>query len=220
MFTLQDKIFGYFGAYAKVVDPLKDGSGFGLWERYNQTAGQAYDDELQALIDDLLDNIFVPADMLSKMIPVMEYNLGIDLVIEDVEATRRKLIKYFNPIGYIKGTAASYNVLFNILGVTVSSLTEINNPSTFDQGIGFDAPNRTFDSASNCCGLYSLELSGTLPLDSSLILAIRRIITYLQPIDVTLLEITYNGETISVSNLVFEDVPDSMTVNPQTVTVL
>lgn len=192
-YTLKDKIFSFFGMDDKRRDTYKDINGKGIGERYQETIGQSYDEELQTLVDLFLDNTIVPQTMLSKLIPHREADMGNPVVINDTVATRRKILRYIMPIYLIRSTALSYEVLLRLLGFDTVVIVEHGNDFGFDSPVHFDDPLRHFDTSSRMCGGYSIDLTGTLVIDTNTILAIQRIVKFLEPINSDLREIIYNG---------------------------
>lgn len=195
-YTLKDKIFSYFGVNAKVKDTFKDGSGKGINERYQECIGEGYDDELQSLVDNLIDNTVVPQTMLSKLIPHMESMLGNPVVVSDAVATRRKVLQFAQKIYDYKSTIVSYKILFRLLGLDYNGVEIIihDSASGFDSPDTLDDPSRTFD-GSKCCSEYSVILTGP-PLTDEIEAAIFRIIAYLEPVNATLRTVFYNGDDI------------------------
>lgn len=182
---------------SKVNDSYKDVNGKGLTERYQESLGDDYDDNLRDLIDVFLDRTIVPQNMLSRMIPYMESMLGDPVIVSDQVSFRRKIIRFAQHIYNIKSTRLSYEVLFRMLGFDTAVVFEYTNTSGFDSDLTFDDVDRTFDGDS-ACTYYSVELTGVISITPEIILAIDRIIKFLEPINAHLRIVTYNGGEITI----------------------
>jgi len=198
VYTLKDRIFGFFGLDDKVRDTFKDGQGKGINERFNEALGEDYDENLGPLVDNLMDNTIVPQTMLVKFLPVMESMLGDLPVMIDDENIRRKTIEFFTKLYSVKGTALSYVMLFTWMGFDTVVVTEFSNNTSFDSSFTLDDSFRTFDATSSGCSQYSIILTGSLTLDSAIIAGMALIIEFLEPIYVKLKEIIYNGSPIQL----------------------
>ncbi len=206
-FFLKPNIFKFFGNYAKSVDTFKDGNGKGIWERYQESLGESYDNEVQPLLDLFAESVIVPETILSKLIPTMERVLGEPvIVLQDgsqpdlTELLRRKILRFANQIYNIRSTELSYQVLINLLGFATTSITEFQIATGFDSPETFDDPQRVFDSSVVCgqCKEYTIATTGGIVLDSNIIAGLRRIIDFLEPINAQLREFTYNGDVIEL----------------------
>lgn len=222
-FSLKSVIFSYFGVNAKVMDTYKTGglstddgeilmlddgveilsddSGKGINERYQESLGAGYDDELSDLIDNFIERNLVPQEMLSRLIPHMETMLGGIVVVSDTVAMRRKIIQFAQQIYNIKSTALSYEVLFKLLGFETVVIEEFGAISGFDSDLTFDDEGRTFDGSDRNCSDYSVHLTGSISITQDILDAISRIIAFLEPINADLRMVTYNGEEISIVDL-------------------
>jgi len=199
MFSLKGIIFGLFGVDAKIKDSLKDGFGKGIWERYNESLGEDYDDNVHLLIINLISNVIVPQTMLVRFIDIQNEALG-DLPVPSTDVKiKRKILQHFNTLGTIKGTVKSYSMLFSFIGVTLVSTTDVSPGFGWDHDTAtLDDDDRTFDSNASSCSFYSLELTGASPIDTELEGAINIINNYLIPINAQTTEIRYNGVPITL----------------------
>ena len=200
MFILKNIIFNLFGVDAKVRDTLKDGSGKGIWERYNDSVAEDYDDNVNLLITDLMNNVIVPLTMFVRFLDIQNEALG-DLPVPSTDVkVKRKIIQYFNILGTIKGTAKSYKMLFSFIGVNLDTVIELDPGFGFDHDDStFDFDDRTFDSTVSSCGFYSFELSGIAAISPDLESAINIINDYLKPLNSDTVEIKYNGTPITLT---------------------
>ena len=216
-FKIQNKIFEYFGIYAKRTDVLIDGAGKGIWERYNESLAIDYDENVSILIDLIHENILIPDSMYPSIIPTMERSLGEPVIIlEDgtqlSEDYRRKVLKFIHTIYNIKGTEASYRLLLTMLGIDTITIDEFVDISGFDSDVTFDDEVRTFDLGNNCgCGEYSIIATGSITLTGEMIQGIIRIIEFLEPINASLREFIYNGEAVEL-NLILVKIIDGVLV--------
>lgn len=199
VYTLKDKIFGFFGVNAKLHDTHKDVNKKGITERYNESLGEDYDDNVRLLVDNFQDNVANPVTCYEKFIQHLEYNVGQPLVLIDTPTRRRKMIQLSNTLAMIKGTLLSHQVLFGILGITAVTITLIEIETGFDSGFTFDDDNRVFDGSRIYCPHYTITLVGSPPQTDSLNEKILEIAFHLKPIDSEILAITYNGNPVPLS---------------------
>lgn len=199
-FLLKEKIFGLFGVNAKVNDSLKDAFGKGINERYQESIGESYDDELSDLIDNAIENLVVPATMKAELIVLLEVMLGGILTISNLENYRRKIIQFAHTLYNVKGTITGFKIPLFMLGFTGVVIETITYEGTLDSTTStLDDDIRTLDSEPGCgCGKYRLLLTGSIPLTPEILIAIRNVINFNQPINAELLEILYNDEDIDV----------------------
>lgn len=205
-YTLKDKIFNFFGVNAKVNDSYKDVNKKGINERYQESLGSDYDDNVSNLIDNLHDNTLNPRTFLYKFINLIEYNFGNPFIVIDTPARRRKMIEFSNSFYRIKGTFLSHQVLYNMLGFNVDDIVNVERESGFDS-VSFTLDDvRRFDSSALCCRHYVIELSGGVVVSDELYDLVFAIAEYLRPIDAELDGINYNGSPIvPVDYRIFDD---------------
>lgn len=199
MWTLKTILFPLFGKHAKISDTHKDGNDKGIWERFNEALAQDFDDELLPLIESLVENTVDPENFLLQFVEHYETSIGTPVYISNTEAIRRKLIKLNNSITRIRGTKKSFDVLYNILGMTTVTIAIETPLKTWDSNVTLDDEARRFD-RNPCCAFYSLTLAGPASINDSLQDAINRINNYLKPIGATTTEILYNGSPIILSS--------------------
>ena len=200
MFSLKSIIFNFFGIESKINDSLKDGSGKGIWERYNESLGEDYDEDVSPLITNLMDNVIVPLTMFVRFIDIQNEALG-SLPVPSIDVNvKRKILQHFNILGTIKGTVKSYRMLFSFIGVNLDSNSDVNPGFGWDSDTGtLDDADRTFDTNLSNCRYYSLELSGVAVISSDLESAINIINDYLRPLNAVTFEIKYNGTPITLT---------------------
>lgn len=208
IFKLRDKIFGLFGAPAKAYDTYKDVQNKGIWERYNESLGALYDDELSDLIDNFADNTIVPGKMLSELIGHMEDSLGSPIIVRNVVATRRKIIRFAEYIYKVRSTKTGYTMLLRMLGFATVNIIEYTHISGFDSDLTLDDENRRFDGGRRTCKEYTLELTGSIGITQDIYNAVLRIIEFEEPIYAELRAVTYNGDELVVEGSIFDETFD------------
>lgn len=198
-YTLKDKIFGFFGVSAKRRDTFKDVNGKGIWQRYNESLGDDYDNHVRDLIDNPVDNILVPQTTFDRFIIYLEYNVGMPLQLSNNMDFRRKMLWLNNVITLTKGTIASYRILFNLINISSVTVTNLSTESGFDSSLTFDDDERKFDGRGTCCFHYKVDLVGSAPITQLLIDNVWKILYYLKPVNAELITVTYNGDPIPES---------------------
>jgi len=192
--AITDKIFGYFGSFEKINDTFKDVDGKGIYERYNESLGLDFDENLGGLIEDLLQNTLVPMSTLDRFVVYLEQMLGIRLGIFNTLEGRRKYLELFNRICDIKGTVRAYKIMLMWLGFDQVNIIEHPRGSGFDSEFTFDHSRRRFDAGRGCgCREYSIQLEGNNLIDQDIIQQIFNIIEFNEPIDARIRSLTMNG---------------------------
>lgn len=191
----------FFTTHDKVTDSYKNNQGKGLLERYNECIGADIDNELKPLIDNLLINILPPATALGRYVPFLESGLGFkrrtnNLYFSQNIQVRREILEVIDKLDGIRGTSTAYDILFAMLGMSSTTITEYPAGYGFDSHVTFDDDDRTFDSMCPSCSDYSIDLTGSLTINQQILDAITSIITYNQPINARLRDITYNGSSL------------------------
>lgn len=205
MILFIDKLFSYFGSYDKRTDRYKDVNGNGIWERYNKTIGKSIDNEIQTLIDNFLKNIYDPETCYPRYVVYLESMLGYNqrrntLYIDNLLSTRRNMLKKILRLYQIKGTKRCYTLLFAMLGMTVV-FTEYFNDYGFDSAVTLDDPIRTWDMKCDTCSGYELVVTGPNAMSGVIFNGIWSIIMFNQPVNATLMSVTYNGTVLANPNL-------------------
>lgn len=195
-FKLKTRLFEYFGRDAKVRDTFKDVNGKGISERYHEALGEGYDDDVSDLLDNFIDRTIVPKEMVSQLIPLMEWMLGSPVVVTDAVAMRRRIIQFAQQIYNIKSTALSYEILLRMLGFDTVTIQEFVITSGFDSDVTLDDEARVFDGADSNCSEYSVLLTGSITVTDAVNEAVFRIIEFLEPVNADLREVLYNGAPI------------------------
>lgn len=217
MFKIKEYIFSLFTAWDTREDVNKDSEKKGTLQRYNETLGEQWDDDILPLVNNLIDNTLVPKTMLPKFIPYLESMVGLDNIVTDLDV-RKALLQNIIRIYTVKGTKRSYEILFKLLGFDSVEIIEEDISFGFDSPVILDDPTRIFDNGSSCfrCGFYTLNLTGTAAFTSDLRSTIFKAIKLVEPIHARLLEVTYNGDSIDIitifvaenGDLIYETVND------------
>ena len=207
--VFEDTIFGrFFGIFDKRIDTNKDVDGRGTHERFQMVVGNSIDQELLELIKQFLPNTIEPQTLFEELMPHAEHMLGYDRknqtlqLGESVEWHRRILahmIRYY----HIKGTKRCYELLFEIMGLTVT-IEEFWPEATFDTtdpDITFDTDDRPVLDLGKCtpCSRYELTVIGGPPWED-IAAGFVSIIRFNEPINAYRGLITYNGQEVDVTD--------------------
>lgn len=188
----------YFTPFDKYTDPNKDQEDKGTHERFCETIGKSIDDYMSPLMDNLLNNVVVPKTALDRYIPFQEKDAGyLDewrwFYLQPL-SFRRALVQVLRQLYKIRGTVRAYEVLFGMVGLSVTvTQVVVTDTNTFDSG-EFDAG--TFDSPCSGCYHYKLELTGSGGITSNQLLSIGTFILFNNPMNGIIDEVTYNGSTV------------------------
>jgi hypothetical protein len=201
--NLKNTIFErFYSIFDKVQDANKNVENKGTLERYNEVVGEDADDFVYPAIDGAFENLIIPRTMLDKYIVDRENSLGNNVLFLDFTPTMRKrILSHWHRYVNIKGTIRGYEVLFNMLGISIT-ITEIWDTGGFDSATTFDSDSRpTFDSGKcKSCSAYEIDLVGP-PITSTIYAAILSIILFNEPINADLTGLTYNG--VNLLNIVY-----------------
>lgn len=199
MFLLKPIIFKLYGYAEKVYDSYKNPSfdNKGIFERYNESVAEDFDENIAPLINQFVDNTMQPSTAFFKFIPYLENMLGMNLVIYSEENRRRKYLSIINKLYDIKGTIPAYVIMLKWQGFSNVYIVEHEKASGFDSPVTFDDSRRRFDSG-NCqgCNEYSIQLEGNVVADSEILDRIYKIIEFNEPINAKLRSLTLNGDFI------------------------
>lgn len=198
MFNLTDKIFNLFGIRYKTNDINKDVNGKGFFQRYIEKISTDFDNNELDKVNNLLKNISDARTLENKYILYKTRTFGGPLFFTNNFTIKRKFILYANLINDRRGTFSGYKILFNMIGIPNCVITEYRNSFGFDSGT-FDDIDRRWDQRCKKCSKYKIELTGIIPLTAEVIQTITSIIEYNQPIDASLLLVTYNGAPLTLS---------------------
>lgn len=165
----RDWLFGQLPSYFKDEDTYVDSNGKGLLERYLRNFGQELDEDFYPYVLNFLD-LFDAAKCTPELLPHLGFILGIPNVINNNNDTYRRILKYAIDLYKVKGTELSYKMLFNLIGMSVTLVDDINSDiPSYDSGFTYDADVAiTYDEdCAGCAGFfiaYSSVLDTTSPL--------------------------------------------------------
>jgi hypothetical protein len=162
-FSFRDWIFNRFPYFYKAEDTYKDGAGEGLWERYCRNYGLELDEEIVPELEDYLD-ILEPLTTDSKFLNHIAYRLGNPPDIFNDESIYRRLLTIVFSIYKIRGTSRSYELLFALLGFSVTPIANFPEDLLYDDGHEYDEPDTfgeilQYDQVCDNCVEYSLLIS-------------------------------------------------------------
>lgn len=178
----KDWIFNQFPRYYQMNDTYKDGNGDGLWKRYLRVFGMELDENFVPYIDNFSDlfNILKCDD---KFLPLIGAILGYPPSIDGTNETYRKVLAYAVAIYKIKGTANSFQILFNLLGLTINIIEDIPKKKvTYDADFFYDDGNFYDSECDNCSG-YWIQYYSDVTLTTEQLAAITNIVNFLNPIN-------------------------------------
>jgi len=203
---LKDKIFDLFGIQAKVDDINKDVNDKGFHQRFEELLAGDLDDNELDLINNFINNLISPFDVIQKFVIYKEILMGFDLPISADDYFRKKLYPLLYRLYDIKGSIPAYIQFFRLIGFDTCQITESDASEGFDHPtLTLDSDERpVLDSTGSVSGYYNVILTGSLPLTDQLRQFIFNVIKINEPINAALNAVTYNGddvEDIEVSTL-------------------
>lgn len=190
-----DYVFNKLSSYIIANDNPKY-LGIGLLQRFLRVLEDEWNTNLLPLIDNFTD-ILNPFTTTQNLLSNISYSIGSPINplegVSGFEDFYRNYLSYFLSINKIKGTVKSYEILFAILGYSVSITIEPPPDNTWDADptLRYDDEGVRYDEGCPPCGKYKLTLSslGGTPrviLDSDTQDLFNNIIGYLQPADMQL----------------------------------
>lgn len=198
----------FFGLFDKSIDTNKDVDGKGTHERYQEVVGDSIDQELLELIRLFLPNTIEPQTLFEELIPHAEHLLGYDrknqtLQLGETTEWHRRILAHMVRYYHIKGTKRCYELLFEIMGLTVE-IEEFWPDNTFDSSdpdITFDTDDRPVLDIGKCtpCSRYEVTVIGGPPWDE-IAAGVTSIIRFNEPINAYRGLLTYNGQEVDVTD--------------------
>jgi hypothetical protein len=178
----RDWFFRQFPEYHQVNDSYKDINGEGLLQRYLRGFGVELDEEFIPYIDSFIDIIDLEKCD-DKFLPLIAYLLGSPPNMDGTYATYRKLLLYAIALYKVKGTIQAYNIIANILGMSITIQEAIpakkitydddSNPH-YDEGF-------IYDSTCDNCSDYTIVYTGAVPQET--LDAFDKIRPFIEPIN-------------------------------------
>lgn len=203
MYSIKAKIFNtYFQEFFHREDSNKDNSSKGFLQRYVETLAEDMDTYVLNSLYSFIDDTTVPDKVLDKFIPYLELQLGLPVIHQDLSIRRKILISAID-IYKNKGNLKSYQLIFKAMGFDSIEISPVEIlKGGFDNSIGFEDANRTFD-IGKCqrCRYYTLNLNGSGVIDGAMYDAIRRALLLVDPIYVRLLSVTVNSVEVNLIDI-------------------
>jgi len=204
MVTFKDWIYTIFPRFFRENDTdLVNGKG--LFERYVSVFGDELDQEMISSIQDLGDlNIVLTTD--AKYLAYLAWMCGNPPDLFYNTTWYRKFIKYFTDIVKKKGTEEGYNLLFGLVGCSVT-ITEVSLAiHNYDVANAHHDSGLKYDMECPSCSQYDLEIHDpdgnldfitTSGINTSAYLLLMAIIRFLEPINAKLRNLTYEGDPVA-----------------------
>ena len=190
----KNSIFALFGAYDKQTDINVDVDGKGTYERYNEVVGDDIDNNVVIYIQNMFEENHLPATLQPIFFTTVEASIGIDFILMNAEAWRRRIIMYIKKLCMIKGTKRCITLMLSWFGLSVV-ITETFAAYGLDSPVTFDDVTRRFDMRCYGCSYFQLAITGAGPLAPEVETAIGVIVAFNKPINATYLGFTYTDST-------------------------
>lgn len=212
MVLFKDYIFDLFPFLFRRDDTyIVDGKG--LFQRYIETLSDEWDQELS----DKLEEVWDITDVLTteeKYIAHLAWFLNNppDMLYSD--ARYRKLLRYVIDINKCKGTVRSYEMIFFLLGLNVTLTFIPLTTMVYDNAeLNYDEEELRYDSECPSCSEYDLAIldpDGNQPdlaeavshpenATAPILALLGAIIKYVEPINLRLRELTYEGDPVPLN---------------------
>lgn len=193
--------FSLFPNFHKENDTNKDINDRGLLERYLDVPSEELEDNFKPMAENYLEIVDMQACD-PKFLNHIAYALGNPPDVVNNETLYRRLLQEIVTVFKIKGTIPSYQILFNLLGYSIT-ITEYpcdkvlydDGVHTYDDGVSF------YDKYCCTCSEYSIAFSNYLndcsdpttfsPLSQTILDNLYKIIFYIEPINAKLRDLTY-----------------------------
>lgn len=200
MFSLKDIIFSFWGVYDALTDTNKI-NGKGFLQRFVELLAGDLDDNETSAINNIVENTVSPLTAQEKFLPYQEDNFGGLLDMVSGPYMKRKVLQHAAALHRRRSTPSGYEILLRWLGFETATVVSLTNNFGFDSPVTFDDPIRRFDMKCATCARYSIELTGAISVTPEIYQAVMNIIEFNEPIDMQLLEITYNGNPFVVDSV-------------------
>lgn len=176
-------------------DTYKDANNQGLLERFMSVFGSEIDREIIPKIECYL-NIIDAQQCETKFLTPLSDSLGNPPDIFQDTEIYRNLLSFVVSVYKIKGTIASYELFFSILGYDII-ITEADPPgitSIYDNPVEYDSGNFYDDDNCNPCSNYSILFSdatdGEIQVTQETLEKLRSAIYFTEPINANLTSLT------------------------------
>ena len=216
--TFVSYIYNLIPSALRAMDTNVDNNGNTLLDRYLGIFGAELDANIYPQILgalDVLDAKKVPVSLL----PIFRESLGnppLPLTDNPNKDIQRNILKNIFYINKVKGTTKGYELLFNLLGLTITlNVTPISKTKydVYEFIYDDDINPSYYNEQCNLCYKYSVTIldpnnlypemsGGSPPADEVLLLF--RLIKYDEPINMKLTGVTFNGTIITLDALLME----------------
>lgn len=189
-------------------DTYKDQNGKGLLQRYLGIFGLELDNNTVAKLENFI-NERNPLTVDTTLLSTLAYELGSPVDLLDDEDVYRQYLTQLVSIYQVKGTTKSFKLLFALMGFAVT-ITELVPPDGhYDTGGIYDDEVELplYDNSCPSCSQYNLDFQTSPGLDTQLtdglIDRILQGISFIQPINVNLYQLTFHQ--VGQPNIVYID---------------
>ena len=204
----KDFIFSLFPSYYKEKDTYQDSAGEGLFERYTRCFGEEIDREILPPLENYLGELD-PRTASSAILQHLSDCLGNPPDIFLNEGQYRNMLRYAVDVYKIKGTEASYQLLFSLLGFNTTLIQYPAITYLYDDGWFYDDAEPYYDSVCPLCSEYSILFSNTLdplnPISLLTLSLLESIIYWVEPINARLRSLINNIQTIDQAYLCIKE---------------
>lgn len=185
-FNFKSWVVNLFPKYFHDNDSYKNSEGKGFFVRYLEGFGEELDEDIYPFVAnfmDLFDTIKTPDRLLGHL----SFILGLPPSVDNNFTVYRRVLAYAVRIYKIKGTAKSYELLFNLLGLNIKIQEEIPQTEVaYDSGFFYD-DDKTYDFDCATCSYYTiLYYDPNNPLsevDPEILEKFNLVICFLEPIN-------------------------------------
>lgn len=142
--SFKEFIFDQFPEFYQNSDTYKNSEGKGIFQRFCETLGMEFDEEIVPYIENLTNLLdFRYAD--AKYLPLLGGLIGAPQFTGITEEAYRKLLENLIYIYQIKGTKESFEKLFSIFGYSIELLSDINPLATYYDDVAKYDDGSTYD---------------------------------------------------------------------------
>jgi len=198
MWKLENTIWGLYPRRFRIDDTNKVNNR-GFWQRFNELLAKEWDETIGLYLEKFADWLLDPFTILEKFLPFAEYELGTLPVLGNTIASRRRVLNMAMVLYKHKGSKKGYEICLRMIGFTSATITEHTNNFGWDSPTTLDDPNRTLDGRCRACSDYSVNLTGTGPLNPQWMDFVYNAIVFNEPINAKLRVVNYNGQPASFS---------------------
>lgn len=185
-FTFKSWIINLFPRYFHQNDSYKNYEGKGFFVRYLESFGEEFDEEIYPFVAnfmDLFDTIKTPDRLLGHL----SFILGIPPTVDNNFTVYRRVLAFAVQLYKIKGTAKSYELLFDLLGLKIKIQEEVPaNAVVYDAGFIYD-DSKVYDFDCATCSYYSIlyyDPNNPLqPVSQTILDKFSLVICFLEPIN-------------------------------------